>query len=240
MYYLYGFTHAHNHASTTVRGIADTMPVTVTYDRVAAVISPLPSGYRSTPRLLATDESLWQHDRVVAHFLATGDMLPARFGTILMNFTALDRVMAQHALTLLANLDYVSNHVELAVRVLHPCDGTPPPTAQAQPVPTTGYASGRAYLEARLAEERAAHALCVQASDAAYRIHDQLVPLSRAGNIKVQPSPRTLMTGAYLVARANVAAFRDQVAVLAATHRHWKVLCTGPWAPYSFVQHALL
>ncbi len=240
MYYLYGFTHAHHHATATVRGIADTMPVTVTYDRVAAVISPLPASYRTTPRLLASDESLWQHDRVVAHFLDHGDVLPARFGTILVNFAALDRVMGQHALTLLGNLGYVSNHVELAVRVLHTCDDDPVPVAPAPSTRITGYPRGRAYLEARLAEERAAYAQTMQASDAAYRIHDHLLPLARAGNIKVQPSPRTLMTGAYLVARDTIAPFKQQVATVAAAHRHWKVLCTGPWAPYSFVQHALL
>jgi hypothetical protein len=39
---------------------------------------------------------------------------------------------------------------------------------------------------------------------------------------------------AYLVERSEVGALRETVDRFAATHPDVSVVCTGPWAPYSF------
>ena len=43
------------------------------------------------------------------------------------------------------------------------------------------------------------------------------------------------LNAAYLVERAQVAAFRGTVSALAAEHPTLQFLCTGPWPPYNFV-----
>jgi gas vesicle protein GvpL/GvpF len=69
--------------------------------------------------------------------------------------------------------------------------------------------------------------------DAALRaIHEPLAELSRATVRRAQPD---LLRGAYLVDREAVPRFTDRVGRLQNAHPGLRLLCTGPWPPYSFV-----
>ena len=49
------------------------------------------------------------------------------------------------------------------------------------------------------------------------------------------PQTPLLLTAAYLVRREQVAVFRQQVENLRSTFPETRLLCTGPWSPFSFV-----
>jgi hypothetical protein len=77
-------------------------------------------------------------------------------------------------------------------------------------------ADGSAYMRARLHEQRDAE-----------EVH-------RALAARARDSVRTNRDAGYLVARAEVANFSRAVERLLESHPALDVLCTGPWAPYSF------
>jgi len=68
---------------------------------------------------------------------------------------------------------------------------------------------------------------------AARRLHEALAPLAREA--VVQPS-RELLRAAYLVDRDAVGAFAARVRELDAAHPELALVCTGPWAPFSFAE----
>jgi hypothetical protein len=75
---------------------------------------------------------------------------------------------------------------------------------------------GAAYMRARLREELAAE-----------QVHRELAARAR-------DSVRTSRDAGYLVARGEVGGFSVAVERLLESHPALDVLCTGPWAPYSF------
>lgn len=77
-------------------------------------------------------------------------------------------------------------------------------------------AGGVAYMRARLREELAAE-----------EVHRVLAE-------KARDSVQTNRDAGYLVARDDVGAFTSAVERLLESHPALDVLCTGPWAPYSF------
>jgi hypothetical protein len=77
--------------------------------------------------------------------------------------------------------------------------------------------SGTDYMRARLADEKLGAEL-----------NEPLARLSRA------TIARSASNRAYLVPEANVDEFRGEVGRLQAAHPDLAIVCTGPWAPYSF------
>jgi hypothetical protein len=75
---------------------------------------------------------------------------------------------------------------------------------------------GTGYMRARLVEQSAAD-----------EVH-------RALAVQARDSVRTSRDAGYLVARAEVGGFSRAVEQLLESHPALDVLCTGPWAPYSF------
>lgn len=75
---------------------------------------------------------------------------------------------------------------------------------------------GAAYMQARLRQHLAAE-----------EVH-------RALAARARDSVRTSRDAGYLVARGDVAGFSAAVDRLLESHPSLDVLCTGPWAPYSF------
>ncbi len=219
--YLYAITHASTPAPP-VTGIGGAAVQQICQPPLAALVSPL-----AHPRLDPTPEHIWQHETVLAALLPDYALLPVRFGTALRDAPAVQQTLQQHQAHLLAALARVQGCVELSLRVLW--DVPAPP---ASPAPMS---DGRAYMQARLAEERARHAWQAQAATQIAALHAHLTPHSRAHQHRLLQTPRLLLTAAYLVAQPQLAAFRQAVAELDATHPALQFALTGPWAAYSFV-----
>ena len=101
-------------------------------------------------------------------------------------------------------------------------------------IPTAG--SGRAYMLARLAEERRSRAAREAAERLAGEVDAALTPLARDATRQVGTEPPApLLTAAYLVRRDEADAFGARVRELASRHPDLRLLCTGPWPPYHFV-----
>ena len=159
-----------------------------------------------------TAEVLWEHEAVVESLMEERDLLPMRFGTLVEDDDAAVRALAERREELRTSLDRVRGAVELAVRAeaSSPSNATPAGT------------SGAEYIQAK------AHR-----TEAARLLHEPLAFLARES--VVQPGPE-LLRAAYLVDREAVDGFVGLVRRLQETHEGLRVLCTGPWPPYSFAQ----
>jgi hypothetical protein len=159
-----------------------------------------------------TAEVLWEHEAVVEALMDERDVLPMRFGTLVEDDEAAVRALEERREELRKSLDRVRGAVELAVRA----EATAP--KERVPAGTTG----AEYIRAK------AHR-----TEAARLLHEPLAYLARES--VVQPGPE-LLRAAYLVDREVVESFVGLVRRLQETHDGIRVLCTGPWPPYSFAQ----
>jgi Gas vesicle synthesis protein GvpL/GvpF len=169
----------------------------------------------------ATEEGVLAHARAIESLLPrSGALLPARFGRAFADEAALEEAVRARLPALREALGRVRGCVELGVSVV----------AEERPAAAPA-ASGRAYMEARLAESESAERL-------ARELHEPLAGLSRASTHAVGKTPRLLLSGAYLVEPDAVEAFRSCVAELERAHPELGFACTGPWPAYSFAPGA--
>jgi hypothetical protein len=159
-----------------------------------------------------TAEVLWEHEQVVEALMEERDLLPMRFGTVVADDDAAIRALDERREELRTSLDRVRGAVELAVRAM----------ADAPADPAPGGTSGAEYIRAK------AHR-----TEAARLLHEPLDFLARES--VVHPGSE-LLRAAYLVDREAVDGFVGLVRRLQDTHEGLRILCTGPWPPYSFAQ----
>jgi gas vesicle protein GvpL/GvpF len=183
----------------------------VTFDGLAAVYAPAGDGE-------VTAEALWRHEEIVETLMADRDLLPVRYGTRLEDPAAAEAVLRERRDELGAALERVRGAVEVSVRAVTPC-------APEGPLPDASM-SGAEYLRAKVGAE--------SAHDEAVRdLHEPLAGLARHA-VTRPPRPSEALRAAYLVDREAVERFTMAVAGLERAHPEHRVLCTGPWPPYSF------
>jgi hypothetical protein len=188
-----------------------------------------------------TPDNLWAHERVVERLMANHTVLPARFGTALADVPELDAALLRHGPRLATALDHVEGCVELGLRALwrHPEDAlandtdAPPPST---PIHAAGTVpgTGRAYMEARLAQEQRSRSVAQEAEALADALHAPLAALAKDSVRRTRASEDLVLSAAYLVPADTVDAFRSQVLQARSAHGTVRVLCTGPWPPYHF------
>ncbi len=225
MVYVYAITDTVPATTDGRLGLFD-RPIEVhTHDAITAVFSRHSKADTLTP----SAQNVLRHERVVEAFMREGAVLPARFGTTFSDEGMLDATLARNHDRLGAGLAHVRGHVELGVRVLWdaPTSSGRPATRQAE--------TGRAYMEARLAEERAGRERRRRAELLSDELHHPLARLSAGDSRRILPDPATLMAAAYLVPLPQCEAFRQRVHDLANAFPTLRILCTGPWPPYHFV-----
>ena len=206
------------------RAALDTLP----YRDIGAVVS-LSTISKAPP----IEANLWQHETVVEALMTDHSVLPVRFGMIFPDEGAVQAVLRTRYAEFTAGLKRVRGYVELGLRVLWVQDGDPPLTPDQQLPPSLG--SGRAYMLARLEEECKLQVRRERANALAEDIHTPLARLAAESTRRTLITPRLLLTAAYLVKREQVAAFRQEVEMLSSTYPEVRLLCTGPWPPFSFV-----
>jgi hypothetical protein len=168
---------------------------------------------------IATDVSadrLWRHEEVVETLMDECDLLPVRYGTRVEDEAAAERVLSDRRHELANALERVRGAVELSVRVFSEDAGDDVPPAQ-----------GADYLRWRTRREQSR--LEVRA-----RVHGQLVRLTRDSVQNAPSDPHEILREAYLVDRDEVDTFVKRVVEIEAANPRLRLLCTGPWPPYSF------
>ena len=160
------------------------------------------------------------HGAVVDALLAAAaTVIPVRFGEEVPDTAELGKTVRGRLPAIRRGFERVRGCVELGVRVWG---------AAAEPEPPGSAKSGTAYLRRRAAVE-------AERRDAAEGLHRRLDTIARAAVVAASASPgRERFSAAYLVPADRVDDVRAAVERFGADHPDLTVLCTGPWAPYSF------
>jgi hypothetical protein len=199
-------------------GVGATPLLSISHADLAAIVSVV-----AAPP--APDEQVvMAHEVVVEALMQERTLLPVRFATCLPDEAAVRALLDSRAASFRANLTRLAGCVELSVRGLL---RAPP---EVPPVDTSNLSPGRAYIAQRRAEAQA------QASirTAAEAVHQQLTPLAQAAILGPSRGPLLPLNAAYLLPRTDIALFQAAVQRISADNA-LRLLCTGPWPPYSFV-----
>jgi hypothetical protein len=188
----------------------------LTHDGLAAVFSETPEDGAPTA------ERLWRHEHVIETLMESRDLLPVRYGTRARDEDEVTHALDRRREELATALTFVRGAVEVSLRVFGDESGP-------ESVPAGRTRSGSEYLRAK-----ARHAGVRRA--VAQAVHEPLCAIARADCVRPPRQDRELLCSAYLVDRRRVRRFTRAVAELQAAHPGFRLLCTGPWPPYSFVQ----
>jgi hypothetical protein len=214
MIHLYAFVDELGSPSA-LRGAAGEPLQTHDLDGVIAVIGELAAA------LPETTETAIAHGLVVESLRDhAGAVLPARLARPFADRAALVAATASTVPSLRRALRRVRGCVEVGVRVSARDAHDSAPAAD-----------GTAYMQQLAAAASLRRALADEAAAALSR---------HALECRVQPAgdATTLYRAAFLVRRDAAAGFARRAHTLADRHPELALACTGPWAPYSFVEEA--
>jgi hypothetical protein len=177
-------------------------------------------------------------DAVLAHAGVCEDLmtkadavLPVRFGEAFDDEAALMASLDDRHDRLAGVLERVRDRVEIGVRVRWDESTS---STDTMPASGNGAGAGRAYLMARVEDERRRRAVEERADAVAGLLHAALRTHAADSRLEVLPTEGQLMSGVYLVDRDHVDGIVEEARRLGQDHPDLDVLCTGPWAPYSF------
>jgi len=205
MIHLYGFTHK-GAPVPPVRGLDEQPLLAVEVGGVAAVVSRHAALDRAPTRAAAI-----RHGEVVEALRAEDAVLPVRFGERFATTDGLVAATSRLAPAIVDRLQQLRGCVELGVRVT----GADLSLAAA--------ADGTSYLRERAAA-------LARRDELFDRLHRRLERLACASVV----SPGDSFVASYLVRADAQAAFTTCVSEFGADNPQLTVVCTGPWAPYSF------
>lgn len=203
----------HPAAMPGVRGIDDApLRTSAAADGIDAVVSetrPEPSP--------PTEAAILAHAQVVEAVAAANDsVLPARFSGAIAGDDELRQRLAGRRDQILQALERVDGCVEIGLRVL-----AEPREDRAQA------ASGSEYMRRRLDE-------IARAEQLARNLHEALASAARESSCNVLARRDVVLTGAYLVARADLDDFHTTLREVERNLAGVTLVTTGPWPPYSF------
>ncbi|NNJ11250.1 GvpL/GvpF family gas vesicle protein [Chloroflexales bacterium ZM16-3] len=227
MLYLYAIIDRPGTGPMPGVGLAD-QPISYIYEGgIGAVVSQI------DPQSIATGAvQIVRHELVVQSLAESYGVLPVRFGTILADVDAVRDLLRKRRDAFADDLSRVSGRVEMRLRVFWADDPHVSPVIEGAPQ------TGRASIERRIAEERAAAFRRLRATQISDELHSQLDKHAIASACKVLPNEQMLLIAAYLVACSAVACFQSHVAKISAERSNLRLLCTGPWPAYHFVSPA--
>ena len=216
MIHLYAF--AKNLRSLPVeRGVEGSPLEVCEVEGATAVVSRL----QATP-LQTTHEALIRHGLVVEALLDHADsLLPVRFGERFDDEDGIAAAARRLRPDVRSRLDRLEGCVEVGVRVVD----------RRRQEPVVHAPDGTGYMHAQLELSRARDRM-VSA------LHAPLDENASASAVGAPGAGGVVHTASYLVRRDAVPAFTRLVDGYAATHPQLTVVCTGPWAPYSFAGEA--
>jgi hypothetical protein len=178
-----------------------------------------------------TEANALAHASVVGAAAARQAALPVRFGIDHVDLAALQQALADAASELRATIARIGDAVEFVVRAAAPLPAPTPVTVPADDVPQRG----RSYLEARLADQRAAAAARARVAADLETATDPLAALARTTiTIEGHGGPERC----FLVARSAADGFAAAGASLVEARDD--LVFGGPWPPYTFAQDATM
>lgn len=186
---------------------------------------------------------LMRHAAVVEAICQLMPALPVRFGTILPNAAAVMQSLEQHYDTLLADLRRIGDKQEMGVTVLWESAEQHTDTNHEHIEQTENRADhsageesrGTRYLLARREAYRHDQAARERAQAIAAELDARVGPHVHASRYTIRTAPYVGLHAAYLLDRDAFIGASNVLAAYQDSHGALRLLITGPWPPYSFV-----
>lgn len=216
---LYGVAEAGATGGAVFSGLGlDDEPLRIVVEGSLAAIVSDHAGPDPQPEIA----SLRSYESTVRRLMEGGEILPARFGSVLADEGAVRGLLRRRHRDLLSRVQRVRGAVELALRATW--------RAGAGIMPSPRADSGTSYLRERLELRQSARRVASEL--------DPLTALARSSRRTLSPAPDLPVLDAYLVERDRVREFVAMVAQLDDSLDDVELTCTGPWPPYSFAEGA--
>lgn len=167
------------------------------------------------------------HAAVVGSLLNETTPLPFRFGT-LVGKQQLHSYVTTHGEKLKAKLTQVRGCVEMSVKIIWNTDQEEIDVIASEEGP------GAKFLREKRREILGGERRAEQARQVASWLKEQVGPLIRQEEVSLCPTEKLIVAAAHLVAREDVARYRDRLAEARKMRPELHFLVSGPWAPYSF------
>jgi hypothetical protein len=228
--YLYGIVGFPPALMDEICGLGDAPVFLVPHGGLAAVVGPSPLAPWPPDEFHLT-----LHEAVVEKVMGSRPILPVRFNTLFRSGEAVIALLDKESQPFRSALDRVAGKVELGLRVLW----EPPGNAEALVDQEAGEGGpGTEYLYRRLRDQRRQASLRAAGEQVAQKVQARFRSLAVENWMRRLPTDRLLLSGAYLVERDRVDAFREGVAKAREEFSSLSFLLTGPWPPYHFVNGA--
>jgi hypothetical protein len=193
--------------------------------RVAALASPWADAERT-----AGERELLDHHRIVQGIFERAACLPARFGSVFADETALHTRLVAREADLASQLARLGHRCELAITCAWLIAGGEPP-ATPLGVPAS---SGRAYLERGLERTRVQGAREARAQEIVARLLGELAIEPNSCQYRTCPRPAVAVSMSALVTREEIAVLSSRIERLGKQLPDVTTVVQGPWAPYTF------
>lgn len=228
MPYVYGILDAPCLGPVTIRGYGGEWVYPISSGELTVAVSDL-----RRAEIEPSEESVWCHERVLETLMERHAVLPARFGLIAIADQLLP-ILRDRRKELLQNLELVRGKAEMALR-LSRNRSDPDSSPQAKPASTSKAGLGTAYLEARMEGLHRSEERRDWARDAERAMRSRLDRFSADSVWDVAEGQALSVKASYLTRREDISAFVKVVEEISRSYLDIRVTCTGPWAPYSFV-----
>jgi hypothetical protein len=181
----------------------------------------------------STTDAVLHHEAVVEAVRRQGAALPVRFGTVFRSTTAVVSAIEAQYEPLTADLGRLGDKVEVGLTALWAEDALmcePPENAL-----SLQESAGARYLRARAAEFQRDDALKERARAVSRELDHVLGAMAIERRVSLCPMPRVAVRATYLLNPSRVTAFKAAFEATRQARGEVRVLLTGPWPPYSFV-----
>lgn len=182
---------------------------------------------------------LLAYERVVAYFHDHRTLIPMRYGCVFDQHSQIRRFLREHDENYRSLLGKLDGTVEMGIRILLQDSETGKPD---QPVSAAARrtehltSAGAAYLMSRknyyLVQDRQKAKSDSIAQTLRHRLSGHFVSSREEGRALSEHT--SLLSIQFLVQRVSVDSFGRAVRSVA-EEQHWKLLLSGPWPPYNFV-----
>lgn len=197
----------------------------VTGHGLAAVVSEM-----EEPAAAPSVSSLLEYERIVAAIHARQTVIPLRYGCLMEDEEQIVRLLEDRRQEYEALLDRLEGMTEMGIRALWP--------ARSAPLREVPQSPGAAYLASLRNRYHSPDALAAEESLLADRIAALLRRWFTGQRREISPSRQGRLLSLYFLTPKSRAGEFRRMAREISPPRGVKVLLSGPWPPYSFVDCA--
>ena len=200
----------------------------VTYLGIAAIAGSADSGQFAFDRQAAV-----RYGAVLDVLCENFTLLPCRFGTIVKDLEAIQKMLRQRYVFYTKKLKEIRGKQEFGLRILWNVIGNDDASSTVGNKPPRG---GKEYLLHKVKMVRAEKELKEKGRNAVDTIHKVLLDISSRGvEDTTMITERMIFSGNYLVGKNDQDVFSSEVKAFQERYPEFKILLTGPWPPYNFV-----